>query len=115
MALENIKLLYKLREAVIELLNDYSFIVSNAKYKKIHRKEILSMLAQVAEVAKVSDHSNLKILSLKQMLQKLPVALAQVKKVNTSENSLNEIRQIIHSLYRAKKVELKKYITISRI
>ena len=34
------------------------------------------------------------------MLQRLPIALAQVKAGNTSENLLNEIRQIIYSLYR---------------
>ena len=51
---------------------------------------------------KVSDHSNLKILTPKQMLQRFPMSLAQVKAGNTSENLLNEIRQIINSLYRAK-------------
>ena len=40
-----------------------------------------------------------KILSPKQILQRLPIALAQVKAGNTSENLLSEIRQIIHSLY----------------
>ena len=40
---------------------------------------------------KVSDHSNLKILTPKQMLQRSPIALAQVKAGNTSENLLNEI------------------------
>ena len=38
------------------------------------------------------------------MLQKLPMALAQVKAGNTSENLLNEIRKIIYSLYRAKEI-----------
>ena len=41
----------------------------------------------------------MKVLSPKQMLQRLPIALAQVKSGNTSENLLNEIRQIIYSLY----------------
>ena len=41
----------------------------------------------------------LKILTPKQMLQRLPIALAQVKVADKSENLLNEIRQIIHSLY----------------
>ena len=36
------------------------------------------------------------------MLQKLPIALAQVKAGNTSENLLNEIRQTIYSLYQEK-------------
>ena len=49
-----------------------------------------------------SDHSNLKILTPKQMLQRLPILLAQVKASNASENLLNEIRQIIYSIYRAK-------------
>ena len=37
------------------------------------------------------------------MLQRLQIALAQVKAGNTSENLLNEIRQIIYTLYREKK------------
>ena len=41
----------------------------------------------------------LKILTLKQMLQRLPIALAQVKADNTSENLPNEIRLILYSLY----------------
>ena len=46
------------------------------------------------------------------MLQRLPIALAQVKAGNTSENLLNEIRQIINPLYQEKKKLLKKYITV---
>ena len=54
----------------------------------------------------------LKILSPKQMLQRLPIALAQVKAGNTSENLLNEIRQIIYSLYRGKEITKKAYNNI---
>ena len=53
-------------------------------------------------IAKVSDLLNLKILCSKQKLQSLPIVIAQVKAGNTSENLLNEIRQVIYSLYRAK-------------
>ena len=110
-ALENIKLLYDLREAIIKLFNDYSSIASEAKYKTIHGKGISSMSARVAR-GNVSDHSNLKILSPKQMLQKLQIALALVKASNTSENLLNEIRQIIYSLYQAKVITKKVYNNI---
>ena len=41
------------------------------------------------------------------MLQKLPIALAQVKTGNASGNLVNEIRQIIYSLYRAKEITKK--------
>ena len=56
---------------------------------------MLARVACIADVAKICDHSNLKSLTPKQMLQKLPIALAQVKSGDTSENLLNEIRKII--------------------
>ena len=43
------------------------------------------------------------------MLQRLPIALAQVKAGNTSENLLNEIRRTIYSLYQAKEITKKVY------
>ena len=51
----------------------------------------------------------LKILTPKQMLQRLPIALAQVKVGNNSENLLNEIRQILYSLYQSKQITKKVY------
>ena len=42
------------------------------------------------------------------MLQRLQIALTQVKAGNTSENLLNEVRQIIYSLYQKKKKINKK-------
>ena len=44
------------------------------------------------------------------MLQRLPIALAQVKVDNNSENLLNEIRQIVNSLYQSEQIT-KKYTT----
>ena len=41
------------------------------------------------------------------MLQRLPIALSQVKAGHTSENLLNEIRQITYSLYRSKEFTKK--------
>ena len=41
----------------------------------------------------------LKIPTPKQMLERLPIAFAQVKAGNNSENLLNEIKQIVYSLY----------------
>ena len=43
------------------------------------------------------------------MLQRLPIPLAQVQVGNTSENLLNEIRQIKHSLYQAKDISKKVF------
>ena len=43
------------------------------------------------------------------MLQQLPIALAQVKAGNDSQNLLNEIRQIVYSLYQSKEITKKVY------
>ena len=43
------------------------------------------------------------------MFQRVPIALAQIKAGNTTENSLNEIRQIIYSLHIAKAFTKKVY------
>ena len=73
------------------MFDDYSRIVSEDKYK--------------------TKYGGLKILNPKQRFQRLPIALAQVKAGNTSENFLNEIRQIIYSFIDQKKL-LGKYIKI---
>ena len=49
--------------------------------------------------------TGLKILSSKQMLERLPIALVQAKAGNNSESLLNEIRQIIYSLYQSKQIK----------
>ena len=46
------------------------------------------------------------------MLQRLPIALAQMKAVNNSENLLNEIRQIVYSLYQSKQITNKVHNNI---
>ena len=43
------------------------------------------------------------------MLQRLPIAFAQIKACNNSESLLNEIRQIIYSLYQSKEITKKLY------
>ena len=72
---------------------------------------ISDRLAKVSD-RKVSDRNQLKILTPNQMLQRLPIALAQVKAGNTSENLLIEIRQVIYSLYRSKGATKKVYNNI---
>ena len=53
---------------------------------------------------KATKETGLKILTLKQLLQRLPIAFAQVKAGNNSEGLLNEIRQIVYSLYQSKQI-----------
>ena len=55
-----------------------------------------------------TEGKGLKILTPK----RLPIALAQVKAGNNSENLLNEIRQIVYSLYQSKQITKKIYNSI---
>ena len=56
--------------------------------------------------------NGLKILITKQLLQRLSIALAEVKAGNNSESVLNEIRQIVYSLYQSKEITKKVYNNI---
>ena len=80
--LANINVLLNARNNAIKFVEDYD-----------------SMILETKRLAK-QEGIGLKILSHKQMLQRLPVALAQIKAGNNSESLLNEIRQIVYSLYR---------------
>ena len=62
-----------------------------------------------------TEGTGLKILSPKQMLQRLPIALAQVKAGNNSKRLLNEIRQIVYSLYQSKQITKKVHNNIKSI
>ena len=46
------------------------------------------------------------------MAQRLPIALAQVKAGSNSEGLLNEIGEIVYSLYQSKQITKKKYNNI---
>ena len=61
---------------------------------------------------KAIEGTRLKIITSKQILQRLPIALAQVKAGNNSESLLNEIRQIVYSLYQSKQITKKVYNNI---
>ena len=70
---------------------------------------ILEAKKMAVEQQRGQSGTGLKILTPKQMLQRLPTALAQVKAGNNSESLLNEIRQIVYSLYQSKQITRKVY------
>ena len=88
--LANINMLYNARNDAIKFIEDYDSMILDAK-----------------KLAKEQEGTGLKILTPNQMLKRLPIALAQVKAGNFSENLLNEIRQIVYSLHRSKEITKK--------
>ena len=75
-----------------DFLNAREMVLNGFKSKIVLSKSIGTGILN-------SYNSNFKILTPKQMLQLLPIVLAQVQTGNKSKNLLNEIRQIVYSLY----------------
>ena len=97
--LSNIEKHFNARENAIKFIEDYGSRVLEAR-----------RLAKEQEGTGANEM--LKILTPNQMLKRLPIALAQVKAGNNSESLLNEIRQIVYSLYQSKETTKKVYNNI---
>ena len=98
----------KKQEKEIVLKNLYNFFEGREKILDAFESKIFLTKSKGAGILN-PDHSKLKILTHKQMLQRLPIALAQVKAGNNSESLLNEIRQIVYSLYQSKQITKNLY------
>ena len=86
---------YNARNNAIKFIEDYGGM--NLEAKRLAREQ---------------EGTGLKILTPNQMLKRLPIALAQIKAGNNSESLLNEIRQIVYSLYQSKEITKKVYNNI---
>ena len=93
--LANINILFNARNNAIKFIEDYG-----------------SMILEAKKLVREQEGTGLKILTPNQMLKRLPIALAQIKAGNNSKSLLNEIRQIVYSLYRSKEVTKKVYNNI---
>ena len=91
----NLNMFYNARESAIKFIEDYG-----------------SMILEAKKLAREQEGTGLKILTPNQMLKRLPIALAQIKAGNNSESLLNEITQIVYSLYRSKEITKKVYNNI---
>ena len=81
--------------------------IENGKPDKILEivKEILDFNFKIQK----QQGMGLKLLTTNQMLSRLPITLAQLKAENNSEKLKNEIRQLLYSLYRSKKLTKQLY------
>ena len=84
----NVENLYNARKAAIDFFDEYTSRASEAKRQ-------------------AEKGTGFKILTPNQMLKRSPIPLAQIKAGNNSESLLNEIRQIVYSLYRSKEITKK--------
>ena len=105
---KNKKLINNINNGSIDLKNNINRkeVPGNENLKKV-----ADIVEKILEFNKQQKGKESKILTPEQMLQRLPIVLAQVKAVDTSENLLNKTRQIIYSFIDEKKL-LRQSTTI---
>ena len=76
------------------------------KKKKIEKPDkILKIIKEILEVSKQKQSEwGLKILTPDQALNRFAITFAQLKAGNNFEKLKNEIRQLLYSLYRSRKM-----------
>ena len=96
-----------------EILNWLKETVKNMpkdEAPKVENEKIIDIVERILYFNQLEQQgSGLKILTPNQMLSRLPITLAQLKAGNNSEKLKNEIRQLLYSLYRSKKLTKQLY------
>ena len=108
-SLDNLK-----RNYVAEKIsNNFEYLFDKVKElplnEKFEESKILETVEMILEFHSQEQGKCLKILTPNQMLSRLPISLAQLKAGNNSEKLKNEIRQLLYSLYRSKKLTKQLY------
>ena len=93
-------------------LKDKTEEMSKEEIKNKKSNEILEIINKIVDFTKEvqkQQGSGLNILTPNQMLSRLLVTLTQLKAGNNSAKIKNEIRQLLYSLYRSKKLTKQIY------
>ena len=93
-----------IKNALTDLKNRIKNMFENEKIIE-RTDEIVDIVERIIEFNNQNQEGQgLKILTPDEMLSRLPVSLAQLKAGSNSEKLKNEIRQLLYSLYRSKKL-----------
>ena len=112
---ENNELVNVIKSWLIDLKNKIKEMSEDEK--KIEKPDkLLKIVKEIFEFNKQKQlELGLKILTLNQMLSRLQITLAQLKAGNNSEKLQNEIRKLLYSLYRSKKLTQQLYKSLADI
>ena len=92
----------------LERIIDY--VPKDNAFKIEENEKIIDIVERILEFNQLNQSGQgLKILTPNQILSRLPISLAQLNAGNNSEKLKNEIRQLLYSLYRSKKLTKNIY------
>ena len=101
-------------KSINKKLNKLENIIKNVPKDKVSKVEenekIIDIVEKILDLnSEKQSGEGLKILTPNQMLSRLPISLVQLNAGNNSEKLKNEIRQLLFSLYRSKKLTKQLY------
>ena len=106
---KNNRLMNTIKSGLSDLENE----IEQMPEDEIEIKELYELVYIVEKILEFNTQNQegqgLKIITPNQMLNRLPITLSQLKARNNSEKLKNEIRQILYSLYRSKKLTKQIY------
>ena len=98
-----------IKKTLTERKKSIEKVAKNYDFRIKENEKIIDIVERIFEYNQLNElGQDLKVLIPSQMLSRLPISLTQLKAGNNSEKLKSEIRQLLHSSYRAKK--LTKYI-----
>ena len=101
---------YLIKEMLNRMKEVIKNVSKNRKFKIEENEKTINIVERVLYFNQLDQSGQgLKILTPNQMPSRLPISLAQLKAGNNSEKLKNEIRQLLYSLYRSKKLTNQLY------
>ena len=99
-----------IKKTLSKLQKTIDYVQKENTFKIEENKKIIDIVKRILKFNQQNQQGEgLKILTSNQMLSRLPIALAQLNAGNNSEKLKNEIRQLLYSLYRSKKLTKQMY------
>ena len=104
---------YSVKLALDKMKKIIKNVSENRKFMIEENEKIIDIVERILYFNQQDQSGQgLKILTPNQMLSRLPISLAQLKAGNNSEKLKNEIRQLLYSLYRSKKMSIIIWSTL---
>ena len=110
----NAKLLHTGMVKMYQVFDDKIFLIpkseDNSEDKQLDTIDMPPLQTEEEAARRIENQGKgLKILTPQQMLTRLPISLAQLQAGNNSQKLKNEIRKLLYSLYRSKKISKTIY------
>ena len=102
---QNKEQVYFINKQLTKIKKIVKFVPEDGKSKIEENEKIRDIIERILDFNNENQlREGLKILTPDQMLSRLPITLAQLKAGNNSQKLINEIRQLLYSLYHSKKL-----------